>query len=262
MACYAFRDGIVEETYSQHVDGIIECMAKSWEFRALTAKLSRLLHIEREEIRRLIALSAILHDIGKLERGKQDECTRTGCTRFEYHYAISARVASSLAHDVSLTIRNDDMQALLSGRGLDDRESLAFYVLVLLPILLHHYAQITEESLDEAVRKTRHLEIFEVHECCRRVLGDLLERHVLSDARESGLAFKLARRLKDLLDRAEVVRLSALPFSSRSGGRSVDELFAYQFSEWKYAIEAVTGILNMCDGRVAFRHRARQNPVP
>ncbi len=260
MHCYAYKQNDTQETYFEHVEGIIKCMSSSWEYKALVKKLSIMLGISEKEIESLLRLTAILHDIGKLDEETQKKCISGECTEFKHHYAISARVASFLATKAGLVLEKKREKGLnIIFQDVDhlsvDKDTYAFYILVVFPILLHHYAQITEESLMNAIEKTREIEKLYIHRDCVEVLKRLIDEYLLNNSvdkhslDEKSVAFEVTFKLKEELEKNNIIKLCVLPIDN------IKEIFSYEYSPWKYVIEAVTGLLNMCDGRVAYSHR-------
>ncbi|MEM0000497.1 MAG: HD domain-containing protein [Desulfurococcaceae archaeon] len=260
LHCYAFKQKTCQETYLEHVEGIIDCMSRSWEYRALSKKLSRMLSISESETESLLHLTAILHDIGKLSDETQRKCIDDECTIFPTHHAISARIASYLASKANLIYECTKKKCYsdIIFRGKDDQSAnkyvILFYTLVVFPVLLHNYALTVEKSLVEAIDKTRNIEMINLHRDCVNVIKSLVNKYLISNLMnkhiqdENSIAFKVASILVMRLESSSKIELGVLPIEE-------SDMFSHEYSSWKYVIEAVTGLLNMFDGRVAHRHR-------
>ncbi len=256
LHCYAFKQKTCQETYLEHVDGIIKCMRRSWEYGALSKKLSRMLGISESEIESLLHLTAILHDIGKLSDETQRKCIDDECTIFPTHHAISARIASYLAGKANLIYKECYSDIIFRGKDNQsaDRYVILFYTLVVFPVLLHNYALTVEKSLVEAIDNTRNIKMINLHRDCVNVIKSLVNKYLVSNLMnkhvqdENSIAFRVASILMKQLESSSILELGVLPIEE-------SDMFSHEYSSWKYVIEAVTGLLNMCDGRVAYHHR-------
>lgn len=248
--CFAFKSGSCEETYLEHVRGIMECIDGLWEYKSLLRKISMLLNIEEENIRALTRLLVVLHDIGKLAEDNQKECFNVGCTRFEYHYIISARVASGLLVDLYEDI-DETIRAILYDEESNNINTLSYYVLVVFPIMFHHYAQITEESLEKALNKTRELGELKIYDKCIDMLREIIAEYFPRSESNDQLLSNVIKELEKQLNKG-ILKLGVLALSK------LNLLFSYRYSKWKYTIEAIIGILNMCDGKVAYINREQK----
>jgi CRISPR/Cas system-associated endonuclease Cas3-HD len=245
------RGGVRRETMEEHVVGMLKYLDEIWEYRAFLSKYEKILRVEQDTLDSLIRLAVILHDFGKATRDAQERCNTSDCEHFPYHYVISARLAMKLA---------DQLKDVPTVRSLPRVQSSkppfgALYIsVVVLPILLHHYAWVSEESLLEAINRTRGLSEVEIYEPCRvfyvKALEDLLKQSkgVHSELSEiSGFAL-------DLFSKSNKIKLSSLPLNRIEDLVSVHATTSPQVT----LIEISTGIINMCDGKVAKRNREKQ----
>jgi CRISPR/Cas system-associated endonuclease Cas3-HD len=253
LECYAFKKseengGVQYETMEEHVGDMLKYLDEIWEYKAFLSKYKKILRVERDTLDLLIRLAVILHDFGKATRDAQERCNTSDCEHFPYHYAISARLAMKLADQLK------DVPTVSSlPRVQSSKPSLgALYVsIVVLPILLHHYAWVSEESLLEAINRTRKLGEVEIYEPCRvfyvKSLGDLLKH---SKSAHSELD-EILRSALDLFSRSNKIKLSSLPLNRIEDLTSIHTAISLLVT----LIEVSTGIINMCDGRVAKRNR-------
>lgn len=244
--CYAFKsEKGCEETLEDHLLGVLNCIEERWEFKGLVRKISRLVNIDENEIAWLIKLSAILHDIGKTRKEFQDECHRSFCEHFRCHYVISATFAAKLGEESnmfqSLSDKLHDLEwsdsSILDVGGL-------YIAVVVLPVLLHHYAGIDERSLQEC--KRTYSSTLDIDEMCK---GDLLS--VVNKLKQEvpGRFKELSGKLYDMIKSGRV-ELTILP-------QVEDFIKTYKYSFVDSIVEAVTGLLNICDGIVAKRNRTK-----
>lgn len=259
-ACYAYRDvsSGLEEDLVEHILGVASCCTERWETRALASKLSRVLGLGLDMTRDAILLAGLLHDVGKAAQVYQKPCQRSGCTEFHGHYLVSAFIAHLALSLSSVAIRVRDAEEFLSSSSARLGEDKAFAVLVVLPIAFHHYHQVrgtgsysaahrstVNNFLDNPLIYGKCVESFEkitshqgigprgreVLEKVRVVLTDI-GSYVESDSYRDSKLFIL--RLGDLV---------------RSGLRDTSVTLG------KAVVEAVTGVVNFCDGIVAARKR-------
>ncbi|MCC6014183.1 MAG: hypothetical protein LM564_00585 [Desulfurococcaceae archaeon] len=253
LECYAFRKDDSCETMEKHISGILRYLDEIWEYRAFLLKYKKVLGVETYILDSLVRLAVILHDAGKAVKDYQERCVREGCTRFPYHYAISARIAMQLVGELDVpTVRE------LSRMQSYKPPFTALYVsTVVLPILLHHYAWATEESLVRAIEGTRRINEIEVYEPCRapfiRELNKLRQSSKVSRELEM-----VVRNAVEAFSSGRIKLSSPLPFNN------VEEIVGVttKISPLTTLIEASTGILNICDGRVAHKNREERALPP
>lgn len=243
--CYAYKSekGCVE-TFRDHVVGLINCVDERWEFRGLVKKLSKLYGFSEEIFRDLVTLSLMLHDIGKITRTFQEECRRAYCVTFTNHYVLSSKFAVTLGKKAGLLNQRLDNWFTEFLSGFKEPKSISdFYlVLVVLPVLLHHYAGISEKSLLKALEETRNAD-FEVDPVCGNCVNSLISDISIRSDELKGVKEALIELIKE-----SKIELSTIPLDE-------NHLSNYMPSPTKAIIEASTGLLNLCDGRVAYEHR-------
>jgi CRISPR-associated endonuclease Cas3-HD len=257
LECYAFRKSEEKEearyeTMEEHVEGMLKYLGEIWEYKAFLSKYEKALGVERNIIDSLIRLAIVLHDFGKATRDFQERCNIGDCEQFPYHYAISARLAMQLVDQLKVP-RVEELPKLSYKPPFG-----ALYVsIVVLPILLHHYAWITEESLVQAIEETKVINEVEIYEPCRALYIRELER-LKRPSKASHELSKVVERALEVLTRGNKVKLASLPFNR------IDELVGVygKISPLITLVEASTGILNICDGRVSWRNRVERFRKP
>lgn len=252
--CYAFRDAIREETLEQHILGIIGCLKSSWEAEGLKQKLSRVHNVCESITNDMLIIAGIMHDVGKARRELQDECNRE-CTKFRHHYVTSAQLALRLGYEVpELDLNPDNIESRL--RRLLSHEEIkrldfgdVYLLIVLFPVLLHHYSQIVSESsilsgLESPERDNRSLII---HKDCVIELASVINKAVKLLESEVGL------RILSIL--RHVVSEESVELGLISGQTLRDVSSSYEYTPGRLIVEAATGVLNLCDGLVASINR-------
>lgn len=247
--CYAYRDEKgCAESYRAHIVGIMECLRKCWELTAVVRKLRRLFNVDEKLIRGLIKFSVILHDIGKIDSEIQSECRRNLCRNFPQHYMVSASLAiavglkSGLIGSLELQQLPTKIHELLTSNNYDGLNELELYILiVVLPTFLHHYAGVEEDAITKPLER-RSIRFDEV---CRVEVIDLLNE--LKDEVPVELLMKLINTLHSILNEGQI---PLPPLFIKP-----DTLFSYTQTFSKALTEAITGLLNLCDGRVAYMNR-------
>ncbi|MEM1644141.1 MAG: hypothetical protein QXS70_07075 [Desulfurococcaceae archaeon] len=251
MGCYAFREMDCKETLAQHVLGIIKCLNEAWEAEGLKRKISRIHNVSELVVSDMLLLAGIMHDLGKTKKELQDSCSKE-CLRFKQHYIISARLALKLGYGVQeLDLSPDNIEnklrELLNNKRLEHLDPGDTYLLVVvLPILFHHYSQVVDESsifegLDSAER------FLEMHEDCITELVTVISEASKSLKSEVGL--KIMEELKSVMNKGSI----ELSFINSKMLKEVSE--SYECIPGRLIVEAATGLLNLCDGRVAFNNR-------
>jgi hypothetical protein len=176
---------------------------------------------------------------------------RGDCTGFTHHYAISARISMQLVDKLDVPI----LREIPCMQSYKPTFPALYVSVVVMPILLHHYAQITEESLARAIDVTRKINEVELYEPCRatfiRELSELQRSSRVS--RELELVVKNAI---EIFSSGRIKLSSPLPFNN------IEEIIGIteKISPLVTLIEASTGILNICDGRVAHKNRKERYP--
>ena len=251
LKCYAFKEGNRFETMEEHIFDIRRYLCEIWEYKAFLLKYEKTLGVDRDILDSLVKLALILHDAGKAIKQYQERCERGDCAGFPYHYAISARIAVQLVDKLDVPILRE-----LFRMQSNKLPFTALYVsFVVMPILLHHYAQITEESLARAIEATRKINEVEFYEPCRapyiRELGEL--------QRSSRASRELEMVVKNAI---EIFSSGRIKLSSPLPLNNIEEIIGItgKISPLVTLIEASTGILNICDGRVAHKNRKERYP--
>jgi len=237
------------ETMKEHVDGMIKYLREKWEYLATLQKFERLLGVDRDVLDVLIKLAIILHDIGKSRREYQETCT-ISCESFPYHYAISSRIAMRIARSADLGIpRIKEIADITTHKP---PLGALYLSVVVLPVLLHHYTTISEETLFEAIEKSRPLRAIEIHEPCRELYVQefraLLEHS--KKFRDAEL-IRLLEKAHEMLSTSNIIELSSLPLNSNW---ELIRTYSTQ-SPLITLVEVVTGLVNMSDSKIACIHR-------
>lgn len=251
---YKDKDGCLE-SFKDHALGIIECMENRWEYRGLKKRLSRLLSVDEEITECYLRLAALLHDIGKALDSEQSVCRQNECKSFPCHYFISSlftvRLIEDLFRDDSIS---DYLRHILTSTDLKDVirdytnkgdvEKYLALTLVLLPIFLHHYAGITEESIDRCVgRVPRSIRLDRL--CIEDILSVL---STIEKRCSRGPLGTVLTKMRDLIGRDALIPLGIFIFDH-------NVLYNTSVSFTKGVVEAAVGLLNLCDGIVANKNR-------
>ncbi|MEM1962596.1 MAG: HD domain-containing protein [Sulfolobales archaeon] len=252
MGCYAYKDEETEETLAKHILDISNCIKNLWETEGLSSKLSKIYGVDKLVAYDMLIVAGIIHDMGKTQRVLQEECSKK-CTSFRLHYITSAQLALKLGYDIpELGLSPNNIEAkledLLSNKEIKLLDHGDLYILiVVLPTLLHHYSQITSESsilsgLDSQIK------VLCIHEDCIKDLT--LAMSNASCLLKSELGSKLLERLMQEVKKGSVnlrIIIGGQAFRNVSGN--------YEYSLGRFIVEAAMGILNLCDGMVAFTNR-------
>lgn len=250
MDCYAFRGKCVE-SFLDHSIGTAKCVDERWELRGIEAKLDLACGVDRRLVRDLVVLTSLLHDIGKVDSEHQARCERA-CEDFQLHYVTSAQFLLLLARRVGMSGFAVDalegfVESALSAscecpKDCAPVESWLYLLLVLLPTLIHHYAQIRDLRRLTVSGKRR----VTIWPGCSSVLKEVVRRG--GSMVRTELARKLLSALSELSEEEEL-DLPSLPFRR-------EHLFSYDHAtHQKFVVEAVAGVLNLCDGAVASMNR-------
>lgn len=250
MSCFAYRDsqGVCELLFN-HLVSTYFLASTRWETGALSLKISRVLGLEREEVRESILLAALLHDIGKAATKFQEECQKGSCESFPQHYLTSAfYVHYILEKSLKFNLTSEKIKKLLKGEEVGCREEL-IGLIVLYPVAFHHYHQVWGYSSYSA-KKGFVMPIHEACRCCFKQLGEFVQ-HNFTMLKDVG------HHLKSLPDELSALKRTS---SSEIFVRNIENVIIEVVrprSILSSAIEAVTGIVNLCDGYVARLHRAQ-----
>lgn len=252
MGCYAYRKADCVETIAEHVLGIVECQAGMWEFEGFKRKISRIYGVDENIVGDMLIVAAVLHDVGKTRKDFQDRCSEE-CVSFTSHYVDSALIALNLGDLVEgLDLGPDSLERrlkkLLSCERLDRLDIGGLYLLVVvLPVLLHHYAQIvSESSIFNGLNSSR--SFIEIHEDC---VNELLE--AVNKVSDQWIKSEVGRELLKKFEKQVIERRLELGVIN---SRELEEFSnSYEYVPGRFIVEAAVGILNLCDGRVAFSNR-------
>ena len=250
MRCYAFRKESKEETLTEHVVGIATCLKEIWETEGLKQKLMKVYKVSKSLVNDLLLSAAILHDIGKAEEELQNTC-KEECSSFKHHYVISALLALKLGYEVQeLNLSPDNIETrirrLLINRNLNYLDlGDAYLLIVVLPVLLHHYAQIVNEYsiLDGLSTAKRYIKI---HKDCVDELKTVINE--LRNTFESETGREILNKLENLITK-ETIEPAFI------NEKLIQDSCSYEYIPGRLVVEATTGILNLCDGRVAYKNR-------
>ncbi len=253
--CYAFRSKSKnkEETLRKHIIGITECLKEAWETEGIKKKLAKIHGINKSVTNDMLLLAGLIHDIGKTESELQNEC-REECTSFKHHYITSAMLALKLGYETKeLNLCPDNIEEKLKKilsrekrlRNLDLGDT--YLLIVVLPILLHHYAQVTSElSVLEGLNNIKRF--IQIHESCVNEITSIIDE--VSQVFESEIGLRILSNLKDIITKKEPIELSLINRKLFQEASS-----SYEYVSGRIMTEAFTGILNLCDGRVASSNR-------
>jgi CRISPR-associated endonuclease Cas3-HD len=247
--CYAFRSAKGGECLGDHLRGVAECARGRWETRGLARKLSTLYGVSEELVEDLVTLAGALHDVGKSCAEYQQNC-REVCEEFPDHYVPSAQLSAYIGRLAGLDELSADRMTesfdLVLLEELGDLKAGYLYILaVVVPVLSHHYAQINLARLPSKGMRTELLIHGECVEELRTTFVDL----------EGVVKTELARRLV----------ATAYTLITRGGG-SIGDLPVIHLKRehlfntrkpppQRFIVDAVLGVLNLCDGLVASRSR-------
>ena len=262
--CYAFRDHGCEETMEMHVRGVVGLCRERWELEGLVTKVSRLIDIglSRDETKRLvkefIIFAAFLHDIGKCDRRYQEVCSRGVCTSFPEHDLLSARFALTVAFNTGIIegefagrVMKEKLHRMFAKGEMPSDVGDLYLILVVVPIMFHHYAQKRSYGYQKRGRvfreSVRSISMpsgrFEIYEGCIEPMRKVLRE--LYTVETTNYIQKLLREVENMVMHG--AELSVIDEKIYGG--------EYSWSFAKYLAEAVIGLLNMCDGRVAVMNR-------
>lgn len=254
--CYAYRYRGSEELLLEHLVNVARCCQSRWEFKALSGKISRLLNLAEDDVGQAIVLAALLHDIGKAVQEFQQECIKSGCREFPKHYLISTFLVH-LAFEVSgISVSTNDVTKFFEDEigGMD--KSKVLELLVILPIAFHHYHQVRGVTSYRAHREdgasfVDNLSIW--IECCKDLSE--LEGVVHGDPWST-----VVRVLQSILPSIEQHK-QGNPY--RSSGMFIrnfyetvkKNLVLTSITLSRTMVESIAGLINLCDGRVAYEAR-------
>jgi len=255
--CYAYRDREKEEDLVEHLISTANCCFGRWELNALANKISRTLKIDLDRAKDSIILASMLHDIGKAAEIYQEKCYAMECTSFQGHYLISAFIVHLAFNLSNIELKLDEAKKFLDDNinGLDENKILS--ILVILPIALHHYHQIRgfrslKAESNESNIVSEFLKNPTINKTCLERSRNLMNYNNMIQERRK-LIEKVYGVLADVnryIDE-DVYRSSKIFIQNFYSDIIVEELKGYSITLGKTIIEAIYGLINLCDGYVA-----------
>ncbi|MEL9941023.1 MAG: CRISPR-associated endonuclease Cas3'' [Ignisphaera sp.] len=275
--CYAYRDEGSEEPLPNHLADVASCCRERWEFAALASKISRVLNISRNDVQCAITLAALLHDIGKAAEIYQKDCASSKCTQFSGHYLISMFLVDLAFRASGIPLSSSDVISFIEDRVSDmesgdgaTTEKKVLALLVLLPIAFHHYHQVrgfTSYNVyrdGDATNVGRFIESPKIWSPCIEkldVVGQRLDSE-LAVCRQGTVVdwLDVLGKLRQILSNIDLYRESDLYRGSRilveNLGVAIEKnLKNVSVTLSRTVIESVVGLINLCDGYVAYRAR-------
>lgn len=262
MVCYAYRSSDSEELLLNHLIGVGDCCRKRWEFYALSSKVSRALKLPLDGVRSAILLSSLLHDIGKAAQMFQEQCRQGSCTQFHGHYLVSTFLIHLALNTLGISVEGRDVSNFIEDKldGMDRDKVIG--ILILLPTAFHHYHQVQGfrsyslgESLSDFVKEPK------IYCKCVEDLRSLTENLTTYtvDGRLSNLITNLLSVLPDLemLKNSDLYKGSKLFIDNFYWNVIERGVRLMSITLSSVVVESIAGLINLCDGYVAYRARNR-----
>jgi CRISPR/Cas system-associated endonuclease Cas3-HD len=256
MHCYAYKGRNSKEEFVKHSIDVTKCVTgtkdasiRCNDAETLFVKASKVLGVNAEVVRKFVTIAALLHDIAKICEELQKPCFENGsCTSFKNHDVESAWFLYHMGSELKYIPQNIHFENIVaeiilrSSQAFDDtfRKALAYIALVMFPVLLHNYAIVSPERILGVYSERRYAR--KIYEKCRDDLEELskyLEEQGIEDA---------ANYLKQVSTRGVLELISFEAYT-------VLKVVQRGPSEVITLIEAVTGLINFCDGRIASQNR-------
>lgn len=261
--CYAYRDTDSEELLLDHLMNVAKCCQNRWEFKALSSKISRLLDLDEGDVRYAIVLASLLHDIGKAVESFQEECSRGKCAEFPKHYLISMFLTHFAFRASGISLEIKDVLSFIEDRIYEIEKEKTLELLIVLPIAFHHYHQVRGYTSYSVYRSNTMTDIFRIFIERPRIWSKCTEGlHILNNI-ASNRWNTVLQKLQEILPDIERYKDSDLYRGSKlftENFYSVIEknvkLISVTLS--RTIIESIAGLINLCDGRVAYMARARK----
>ena len=256
MSCYAYRDSQSEELLDFHSIEVAGCAGRRWETEAISGKISTVLGIDRRLVRDSIVLASALHDIGKSLMKYQTECVRGICKSFWQHYVDSVVLTAIILLEAGLPLSSsfERIKKILGG----DKQAVKDYwfdMMILLPIALHHYHQI-EGYKSLKVSEVKNLNIYSgCYPCLDRISEYLTS---ILTVEEFSRVPTVLRNVGELINKDSDSISIARSYASNLYSSITHRSSLTGLSITKVVIESVAGIINLCDGYVASRARAKK----
>ncbi|MCC6057515.1 MAG: hypothetical protein LM568_01175 [Desulfurococcaceae archaeon] len=260
MYCYAYRDkdrnskeGFVEHSINvaKCVTGAKDASIRCSDAETLFVKASKVLGVDIEVVRKFATVASLLHDIAKVFEDLQKPCFESGiCRNFKNHDVESAWFLYHMGSELRYIPRSIRLESIVTGiilglpQVLDDvfKKTLAYVALVMFPVLLHNYAIASSGRVLGVQPRGSYTARRRIYGKCRsdlEELGKYLEEQGIED---------VANYLKQVAMRGT---LELIPFDSYT----VLKVVLPNPPEVITLIEAFTGLINFCDGRIASQAR-------
>jgi len=233
---------------------VVECIRNRWETEAFICKSSRMLGVSSKIVSDFLLLAGFLHDIAKVEVEHQKRCVDE-CTAFPKHWYASAMIALRLGLDTNILgySYEDRIIKVFSGVKQSYDTGDAYILLVFIPMLFHNYVHLSEEAL------------FDFH----KYLGTYIKgAYIVVDNCRTQLTVAIDEMIKifetdtakELLDKLYSYINSVGVLSGVILSENILRVIALSYGRIesrraRYVAEAATGLLNICDGQVAYRNR-------
>jgi len=247
VSCYAYRKGDCKELWLVHTLGVVGCIRGRWETLGLARKMRRLAGVSVELSIDYMVLAGLLHDIAKTFQDYQSRCNREGCPVFPKHWLLSSFASLAFATKAGIIdVDKREVLGILSERNLKPLGAgEAYVVLVVIPVLLHNYAHLGEASPFKVGEYggSKH----EIYPGCRQPILKAVE--YINNMVRTGEAKRVLNAIRETIEEGEVIMRVLGESELRRA------LLEYSYTVYKAVAEAAIGILNMCDGRIARRHR-------
>ncbi len=254
MSCYAYKDEYVKEYFEKHSIEVMKCILDKWESMALVRKISMLLSIEEDLVRDMLVIMSGFHDIGKTFKYYQMRCIEDKCISFPKHYIVSAQFMTFLFNrafgKLSDNYINDEyVIEVLNGKIHDGDKTRYLYTLTcVLPILLHHYAQVSSPtSFSDTIKYVKH----GIYPGCYNAIDTLIQS--MQRIVKTNFAQELLEEVKQVIRDNET--LGIYLSTMLDPGTIIKKSSSYILVFERLLVEAITGVLNMCDGKVALKNR-------
>jgi len=233
---------------------VVECIRSRWETEAFIRKSSRMLGVNSEIVSDFLLLAGFLHDIAKTDVEHQKRCVDE-CTAFPKHWYASAMIALRLGLDTDILGYGYEDRIIKVFSGVKQSYDMgdAYILLVFIPVFFHNYAHLSEEALFDFHKylgtyiKGTYIAV----DNCRAQITVAIDEMIRIF--ETGTAKKLIDKLHSYINSMgvlssailseNILRVIALSYGRIESGRA------------RYVAEAATGLLNICDGQVAYRNR-------
>lgn len=264
LMCYAYRESAkgVEEKLSEHLTATASYCLKRWELDALARKVSRLLRLDTATAKDSIVFVALAHDIGKAASIYQEKCSKGLCTSFKGHYLVSAFLLSLALNLSGLEVSKESIKRFLEDQFDELSKEEIIGVMILLPVILHHYHQVRgykSYSIEGHEEALEFLEEPRIYPECVESLRSSLNTFSFGE-RIRGLVNVLMNTLENVgkyfeSDSYKANEMIVMGFYKDVIERDIKALNRVTLG--KCIVEAITGLINLCDGWAASQARRR-----